>query len=352
MSKSRPSWLIATPLLVVLLIAAGWSAFWYIAQENAKQRFAEEIERAAEAGRDLGCTDESWGGYPFRLTLRCSSFNLEYDVADGRSEFTTGAFTVVALAYKPQHVIAEAFGPIAISAHSGETLQFTTADGPTRASLIWSLSGAEQISVLAENISGSLSLPDSEAADFTIASANIHLRIGELDDAGNASVETVARIDDIVGIAPPIPELENDTLEIATIQLDGTATDVPLGGTGGFSERARQWQRDGGRFEVRLFRVDSNMLNTQSTGELTLSDEGHIEGDLKTAVRGFDAFLARLSEAGVITDEQARGAEAILIVLGQAAGDPENPAIEIQTDVKMGSFYFGPFKILRLPALF
>jgi hypothetical protein len=215
------------------------------------------------------------------------------------------------------------------------------------------------VSVLAEDATGTFAIgsedaPETLTGTFTAARTNIHLSIANEAGADAPPLDILARLDNVVAVSPQFSELGlgEDELHIATAQLDGTATSFPLSPGLSLSERARRWQADGGRLQVRLFRLDTNLLGTSSQGEVLLDDEGRLEGDLTTAVRGFDEFLARLRDANLIKDDEARAAEAILVILGRATDDPDDPALQIQTDLKMGRFYFGPFKIAQLPSLF
>jgi hypothetical protein len=361
MSKSRSSWHMALPLVAVFLIAAGWCAFWYIAAANAKQSFAAAVERADAAGNAIDCREPVWGGFPFRIALDCASLHVRFATDRGTTAIDTGTMRAVALAYRPRHVIAEVAGPVRIerAGANAASIAIDTAQAPVRMSVIFAGRRPDQVSVLAEDATGTFAIgsedvPETLTGTFTAERTNIHLSIANEAGADAPPLDILARLDNVVAVSPQFSELGlgEDELRIATAQLDGTATSLPLDPGLSLSERARRWQADGGRLQVRLFRLDTNLLGTSSQGEVLLDDEGRLEGDLTTAVRGFDEFLARLREANLIKDDEARAAEAILVILGRASDDPDDPALQIQTDLKMGRFYFGPFKIAQLPSLF
>src|SRR5215218_4869951 len=63
-------WLIPSLLLVIL--AAGWCAFWFYAAEQARDLIAGWIEREQRAGRAYTCADQNLAGFPFRIEFRCT----------------------------------------------------------------------------------------------------------------------------------------------------------------------------------------------------------------------------------------------------------------------------------------
>ncbi len=359
MQKSRPVWLIALPLAAVLVIAVGWSLFWYIAAENAKLRFAQAQTDAETAGREIDCRDASWGGFPFRISLECSSARFGL-AGDGRVKtIDTGALSAVALAYRPWHVIAEIAGPITIAAEGPNTghLSIQTPSAPVRVSIVLQDWRPDQVSVLAEDINGTVDLtligaPQTDALDFAAQRVNIHARAAAAPQAGAVPIDIAARLDEITSQPAALARIGEETLRIATLQFDAHLTEAPTSSFASFSDAARRWQQSDGRLTVNVLRFDSNIISTSSAGEIRIDEEGRLNGDLTTAVRGFDAFLARLRDAGIVGSEEAAAAETIMIVLAKAVGDPENPALEIRTDLKKGRFYFGPFKITTLAPLF
>ncbi len=63
-------WLI--PTLILVIIAAGWCAFWFYAADRAKALIAGWIEREQRPAAPIPAADQSLGGFPFRIEFRCS----------------------------------------------------------------------------------------------------------------------------------------------------------------------------------------------------------------------------------------------------------------------------------------
>jgi hypothetical protein len=68
----RP-WKMLLPLILVLVLAMAWSIYWFVAIGWPRTRLQSEREKLAGQGVSLTCTEESWGGFPFRFEFTCSS---------------------------------------------------------------------------------------------------------------------------------------------------------------------------------------------------------------------------------------------------------------------------------------
>jgi hypothetical protein len=99
------------PLAAVVVLMIVWSVYWYA----ARSIFEREMSRArlvlAGNGHQLLCSTESWSGFPFRFEFSCENPVLE----ETRGlEIASQRLQVVALAYKPWHIIALQDGPTEI----------------------------------------------------------------------------------------------------------------------------------------------------------------------------------------------------------------------------------------------
>ena len=102
------------PFILLLLLAVGWSVFWFVARERTRTGYDEWVASEAAAGRLWSCADRVIGGYPFRLELSCS----ELAVSRPDVHATIGRVRVVSQLYKLSHIIAEATGPFRVQSFS------------------------------------------------------------------------------------------------------------------------------------------------------------------------------------------------------------------------------------------
>ena len=67
----RRLWPVFLPLAFVVVLALGWSGFWFLAAGAAETRIAGWREREANSGRFYNCERQTVGGFPFRIEVRC-----------------------------------------------------------------------------------------------------------------------------------------------------------------------------------------------------------------------------------------------------------------------------------------
>ena len=74
--RRRPLWRLFLMPVLLLIAAAGWSAFWFYAASQVD--VAADAWRAQEAksGRVYDCAKRSVAGFPFRLEVRCDGASV------------------------------------------------------------------------------------------------------------------------------------------------------------------------------------------------------------------------------------------------------------------------------------
>src|SRR5687767_2361733 len=77
LAPRRRPWLIATPLILVLVLAAAWSGVWYYTAREAEARVNDWQAQQASAGRVFSCGSQKVGGFPFRIEVRCGDAAVE-----------------------------------------------------------------------------------------------------------------------------------------------------------------------------------------------------------------------------------------------------------------------------------
>ena len=63
LAPRRRSWLIATPLVLVVVLGFAWSTFWYYAAGQAETRINEWQAQQVGAGRVFSCGKQAVGGF-------------------------------------------------------------------------------------------------------------------------------------------------------------------------------------------------------------------------------------------------------------------------------------------------
>src|SRR3954465_1872427 len=165
------SWLIAMPLILVLVLAAGWSALWFYASGEAETRVNAWQAQQAAAGRTFSCGNQAVGGFPFRIEVRCTKVSVELQDARPPIAIKLNEILVVSQVWQPTALIAEFTGPLTAS-DPGAPPYLTAACTLAQASVRGTPSTPERASVAIDNLRlggatpGAPALFDARHAEF------------------------------------------------------------------------------------------------------------------------------------------------------------------------------------------
>src|SRR5215470_18198584 len=100
----RRLWPVLVPFALVVVLAILWTGFWFSAVSVAETAIAGWRERESRSGRDYACSQQSVGGFPFRIEVRCA----DPDISLQRPDLKLRASDLVVLAqvYQPTLLIA------------------------------------------------------------------------------------------------------------------------------------------------------------------------------------------------------------------------------------------------------
>ena len=374
--KGRP-WLIASPLIAVLILAALWTAFWFYAAARANTAIAEWRTREAQAGRSFTCASQSIGGFPFRLEVECGEPNFELQNLVPPTLLAAKQAKVVAQVYDPTLLIGEFAGPMLV----GE------AGKPASMSANWSL--------LQTSVRGLPGTPER---------ASIVVENPEFSRAARAAMEPVAGAKHLEIHGRALPRAANDTaaaelyIRLAAASAPAihqslvrpTDADIGIVVTGLRDLAPKPWivhLRDladtKGQIEIKQARLSQADILATGAGALTISPDGLLNGQITLTVVGLDKLmnLLGLEEAvtqylaqrggGLNMDRITCGLDRLLPGLGGAVrgntgniaaagiamlGEPRElegkKAIGLPLRFADGNVFLGPLQVGRMSPLF
>ncbi|QKV20131.1 DUF2125 domain-containing protein [Oricola thermophila] len=162
------------------ILAAGiaYSAGWYWLANRVEAETARYIATQRQQGTTIGCADRSVGGYPFRLEVFCTAFDLARPL-DGLT-VKAGAFRSAAQVYEPRRVYTELDSPVVVESAVAGALRLDWSLARATASLAQPL--PERASVAVDDLDVTL---DGIGKALAAAHAEAHMRLreGDLDIA-------------------------------------------------------------------------------------------------------------------------------------------------------------------------
>jgi hypothetical protein len=357
------------PLVLVIALAAGWTAFWFYAASEAQATLDRWREQESRLGRVYTCGSLNSGGYPFRIEVRCTDATLEMRATRPAVVVTAKNMTAVAQVYQPNLLIAEVTGPLVVSDPSGRN-SFVAKWTLAQASLRGRPSAPERISIAVDDLSISRG---TDAADTPLASIG-HMEAHARADPGstpqNAIIDLAIRL-----TAATAPGLSRFT----TLPLDADVTAV-LRGLRTFAPKAmpallKELQETGGRLELSNVRLQQGETVARATGALALSATGRPDGTVVLTVAGLEKFVAALgglqkflpgvpNRAGPALSALDRYAPALgdaarervelglLSLLGERTQLEGRQAIAVPLRFSDGSAFLGPVPLGQTPPLY
>jgi hypothetical protein len=365
----RRRWLVASPLIFVLILAAAWSGFWFYAVGQGEGLLAAWRQREAQAGRNYACGRQSTGGFPFRFELICHDASAEFTSNEPKVAFKAASFHAAGQVYDPTLLIAEVGAPLTIAV-AGEP--------PVRAK--WDLL---QISLRGRP-------PAPERVSMVVDAAAIDRQSAGTDETVLRAkrIELHGRVASGTALDRPVLDLAVTLIELAAPTVHPmTRTPVSVVATGvlrgldslrpmPLPARLRQLQAAGGRLEIKQARVEQGDVTAVAAGSLGLTAKGTLEGALNLTVAGLDKVLPlldmdqlapqnnKLAPAigaldrllpglGQIARNRAGAGLALgLSLLGRPAELDGRKAITLPLRFADGAVYLGPLKVGAVAPLF
>ena len=330
----RRRWPVFVPFAIVVVLAAAWSGFWYFAARAAEQNIAAWMEQEARYGRVYNCGSRTFGGYPFRIEMRCTDPVAE--IKTGPLTLKAKEFLAVAQVYQPNLIIGEITGPLSIAA----------SDKPPLLTGEWRLAQAsvrltpmpERISIVIDDAKFNASAPNGAQGAASANHIELHVRIDPASTADKPVLDLAATV---AGLTVP----SAGTFGARPIDAEVAAV---LRGLNDFKPkplpvRLKEWQAAGGRIEITNVRVKQGDAVAVATGDFGLSAAGRVDGTLGITLAGFDQVVqALLGSQGKNTGLLA---VAGLSFLGKPTEIDGKRAIAVPLRFADGAVFFGPIPL-------
>ncbi len=372
----RRSGKIVLPLLLVVVIAAAWTGFWFYAASTARTIIAAWQAQEAALGRVYRCGSQSIGGYPFRIEVQCADADVELSNAQPALGIKVKNILVAAQVYSPTLLIGEITGPVTV----GEL------NRPASLSANWTLaqlsirglpSALQRVSMTFDDLKLT-SLINGVSPIFAAKHLELHGRPNADSSPGNPIVDLAVEL--IAATAPsagPIFAVPADASIAATMRGIRDFITKPM------SVRLREFQAAGGRIDVTSLRLTRGESVAVAAGRLGLTASGRLDGQVNMTVAGFDRFIAsiggieklapsiklpdgsnalngldRLSGSlnrllpGLGAVVQGGAATGLLGLLGQPAQLEGRSAVALALQFDDGAATLGPIRLGQVPPLY
>lgn len=350
-------WRMTVPLLLTVLVAAGWSWYWFHALDIAKAEFA----KLRQSEIRLECAKETWNGFPFRFTVICES--PDFSAGSGTANVSTRAarFSASVRAYNFNHIITEISAPftvtqtLAVSADRPEipdTVRLSSEATPLRAGILLTSGRLRQLTVRAENWRGKVAASRSgveiENAETTADQFAAHWQPPVDGSSPTVSLETQN-----LGYSGKLGARfghESFAVEKAGLQIAfvNTTLSEDLASRAGL----RAWQAAKGELAIRHISFADGGRAAEGKGSIRLDDQGRLDGRLDLLVKGLKGLFDDFVATGRLSSSQATLASTAIGLLSKSQDEKRPGWTGVSVRAKKGRLYFGPFKFATVKPAF
>jgi hypothetical protein len=302
MDLRRRRWPWAVAVLAVIFVVL-WTVAWFYASATVERTIAGWREREAKVGRIYACATQTIGGFPFRIDVRCSDPSAEFRSAQPATALKWKDLHVVANVFSPTRLVGELTGPLMI----GEPGRLPNMSANWRSAEIL----VRGLPIAPESVT--LALDEADVQRVAGGGNESVFKAKKAEFTGRM-VEGSAASNPVIGFVLKLAEATAPAVHpVAAAPFDADVTAVLRGlkdfGPKTWEERFREIQAAGGRLEITNARVQQGEVLSVTTGQLGLTRNGRLDGDLRMTVANFDKLLPALGLDRFVAQATAPGGQ-------------------------------------------
>ena len=328
-------------LKFIIIAAAAWSGYWFVGAKGSRAGFEAWFAQQRSQGMIAEYSDFALQGFPNRFDAGFSDITL----ADPRRGFawTAPFFQILALSYKPNHLIAVWPDRQTLTTPEG-IFDITSED--MRASLKLEASTRLGLQEAIMTVARLVVTPARQAIEPTsvekltlavahVAETKARYRLGLEADGITPAATLVAQIDPAQTLPKQVSDIRADITVRFDRPWDRLALEAPL-------PQPRQ-------IEITEVVAKWGRLRLLASGTLEVDASGAVTGVIRIKVRNWRDMIALAVRAGALKEGMAGPVEKALGLMAQSADDPE--AVDIPLRFDQGFIFLGPVSLGPAPVL-
>lgn len=329
--RATRKWLTAG--IALGLAGLGWACAWLLLAREAEQALDRWIAEEKTRERVWACADRKFSGFPFRLTLDCSS--PIFKSPNGAIQSGAAAHLSASSSILARHQVEfKISAPMEMSGPEG------------RGSVTWSgLTGslvhgrdAPDMAVQAQDIRINEMSGHAEAWSGALASA-LAIRIRKAADRapGSGAQEVTLELEGLR--ARPADSLVGNE-EPLRANMSAFVLNADAGAGGRFAEKIDRWSASGGRLLIKALTVEKGRSRMEASGDVSLDERRRPAGQVSLRLEGVQPILAQLNlpAAPLAIEGMLRGSGG----RNGAASLLENRTLPLE--MRNGRLYIGPIR--------
>lgn len=344
--RSPLKWLVYGLTTLLILLGIAGTIGWNMLRNRVVESLATWRTKEMVAGRAWTCPEETVGGFPFRIEIRCVAPTLTITNASGNAFIRLEGLTIVSQIYDSELIIAEAAGPMNARLADGSTLDINWRSLSTSASRRGDI--PQRLSLMVEGPAVRLARPGIDPAIVLGERLEVHVRPNPQRFASEGAIDVAIKAP---GLTSPLIDAAIGGRESLDLALESTATRAYVFAGSSGPEAFETWRLLGGSVALAPLQLTKGERRLVARGDLTIDDTRRLTGRIDMAAAGVDDIFARFTgnnpRMGALI---ASGLSALAARQGAPAPDGLKPILPLRFD--KGRFALGPFVLGPLPPLY
>jgi hypothetical protein len=307
------------PLTGMILLSALWCGYWFIAFTGAKELVLAKRLEFASKGLQLDCTQESWGGFPFRFEFQCATASLQFANTSEPINLQSAKILAVAQAYNPFHVLLLIDGPSTVNG-----IEFTH----ERALISVTVNAAGNLDV------------SSEAAKVNAQGLFSSAQLNFYGRRINGKLDLAARADQLVILGP-----DNLVIPVTKAELVAQTSASLLNQPSPLNYAAAT----GEPLEISSLKISRGPVDFSAQGKIFLDPQHHLAGKLSSQTNDIDGLMKFIAPIFALNEEDSAAIKNLVSLTGTIPATNTTKADFIARD---GALYWGLFKLADLEPLY
>lgn len=326
-------------LIVVLVMAAAWAGYWFLASSQIKGELTNWFQQQREQGWVAEYSDLTVTGFPNRVDTTFTNLTL----ADPETGWAWDVpfFQLMALSYKPNHIIAVWPNDQRLATPL-QKLSISSAE--LKASVV--LQADEALPLDRANLVADTLTIATEGGQATTMTA-LRAAIQSLPDDPNSyrfAIETddfapPMQFRGLIGAADHLPR----TFDALRAQLSVTFDNR-------WDRAAIEHRRPQPRhIDLQLVEARWGDLELMLAGAADVDNQGRLSGSMTIKARNWQEIVNMAVASGQLSLTMAERLSNAFKLLSQMTGNPKT--LDIPLDFRNGTIYLGPVPVAKMPRL-
>jgi hypothetical protein len=324
----------------IVVLALLWLLYWYGANEIASALRERATALATARGYAIECADEIAGGFPVGIEFGCSRMSLAGNTGDINAAIE--GLSATSPLYRPGRVEWAATGPFILDApvkNIGLTASWLAAESKVD----FGFGGLSGVTAFLRDLE--VFMPEGQRplpfAGLKLSQAGISVFPGPEDTYR------------LIASADAVALDTADERKLPEIDLDADISALAFGGSLGLDPRRaiHDWLTRGGKLRIDDLTVVADTVATRYSGDLALSPDGLLTGNLTLDIRGIEDLPDLVESFRPGSRDDVEQVVATVMAFTRPVEGPDGPSRELSLLVRNNVVSIGIIPVAVIPRL-